>query len=119
MDNQWYTYNDSIVTHCISNNIINEIQQNYIPYILFYRKSKNNSITFVYNGKRGYYTFIDYNKRLYEAYNEFQNSNLWAPKNADIILLNNNGNIYLDLYKSLQENGIKNGDSILISINEY
>ena len=54
MDNQWYTYNDSIVTHCISNNIINEIQQNYIPYILFYRKSKNNSITFVYNGKRGY-----------------------------------------------------------------
>ena len=56
---------------------------------------------------------------MYEAYNEFQNSNLWAPKNADIILLNNNGNIYLDLYKSLQENGIKNGDSILISINEY
>ena len=65
IDNEWYLYNDSNVTPCF-NNIINEIQLNYIPYILFYQKSKKetktNSIIFLYKEKRAYYNFTNFNK---------------------------------------------------------
>ena len=120
IDNQWYLYEDSTVIPCL-NNIINEIQLKYIPYILFYQKRKQETITktitFTYDGNKAFHNFSNYNKKLYEVYNEFQNKNLWAPKYANLWLTNGNSYINLDLDKTLHENGIKNGDKILININ--
>ena len=120
IDNEWYIYNDSNVTPCL-NNIINEIQLKYIPYILFYQKCKKEninvtySITFLHEGKRAFYKFNNSNKLLYEAYNEFKNNYLWAPKYANLFLKDGNNYISLDFNKSLHDNGIKDGDILLIS----
>ena len=120
IDNQWYLYEDSTVIPCLYN-IINEIQLKYIPYILFYQKRKQETITktitFTYDGQKAFHNFSDSNKKLYEVYNEFRNKNLWAPKYANLLLTNDNSYINLDLDKTLHENGIKNGDKILITIN--
>ena len=41
IDNKWYCYNDSIVTLCNQENIVGQIASKGIPYLLFYRKCKN------------------------------------------------------------------------------
>ena len=119
IDNEWYLYNDSNVTPCLYN-IINEIQLNYIPYILFYQKCKKETvkntitITFLYEGNRAFYKYSNSDKILSEAYKEFQKINLWAPPYVNLFLKAGNNDISLDFNKSLHDNGIKNGDILLI-----
>ena len=112
INGEWYHYNDTIITNC--NNIVeNLIQENV--HVLFYQLMKKKCINFIYDGTKGYYDYCDDNKTLNEAYNEFRNLNLWAPKNA-ILFIMNQGMKVLDPNRSLIYNGINDGDTILIQI---
>ena len=113
INGEWFYYDDAIINIC-EKNFENKLDINGIPYILFYQRRKNNCINFIYNEKKGFYNYNDDNKYLYQAYNEFRNLNLWAPKNAKLFL--NNEKNQLDINKSIIFNGINNGDNILIKI---
>jgi hypothetical protein len=91
----------------------NLIQENV--HVLFYQLMKKKCINFIYDGTKGYYDYCDDNKTLNEAYNQFRNLNLWAPKNATLFIMNQ-GMKMLDQNRSLIYNGINDGDTILIQI---
>ena len=119
VDNKWYIYNDANITPCYSNNIEDEMQSNIFPYILFYQRKNNQDkyITFIYEGRKGFYNYNDDNKLLYEVYNEFISKNLWAPKKANLMIMKSNCLTNLDMNKTIIDNGINKGDTIFISIN--
>ena len=112
VNGEWFYYFDTIITKC-NNNFENEIKRN--AHVLFYQKIKKKFITFIYDGTKGYYDYYDDNKILNEAYNEFRNLNLWAPKVAKLFIMNQNMKM-LDQNKSLISNGVNNGDTIIIQI---
>ena len=43
VDNNWYAYNNDKINMC-ANNIENQIQSNYFPYILFYQRKNLNNV---------------------------------------------------------------------------
>ena len=120
VDNNWYFYNDAIVQKCV--NPEEDIISRGIPYVLFYQKikiSKENIIClyFNYNGKEGYLdvnknaSFKDFAKELKEKYT-------WLPIENVGFYKNEGGNkIKLDINKGLLENGIKNGEKIILENN--
>ena len=123
---EWYFYNDATVTHCNKGNVENEMISNGVPYILFYQRTQttssgntgNKCIYFTYEGKEGFYEYMDDNQLLYSVYQEFRNKYSWAPSNnASFFLLKNNDMKPLDEYKSLRDNGINSSDKICIIIN--
>ena len=63
--------------------------------------------------------YIDDNKRLYEAYNEFCNKYEWAPKGQRLMLVKNDDMIDLEDFKGFAENGINDGDKICILKNWF
>jgi len=117
VDKNWYFYNDAIVQKC--ENPEEEINSRGIPYVLFFQKIKNSKkniicLYFDYNGKEGYLdidknaSFKDFTKELKEKYT-------WLPIKRVEFYKNKNGNkIKLDINKGLLENGIKNGEKIII-----
>ena len=113
VNGEWFYYDDTIINIC-EKNFENKIEINAIPYILFYQRRKNKCINFIYEGKKGFYDYNDDNKYLSQAYNEFRNLNLWAPKNAKLFL--NDEKKQLDVYKTIIFNGINDGDNIVIKI---
>ena len=120
VNKNWYFYNDAIVQKCV--NPEEEINSRGITYVLFYQKikiSKENSIClyFNYNEKEGYLeidknaSFKDFAKELKEKYTWLRIENIEFYKNED-------GNkIKLDINKGLLENGIKNGEKIILENN--
>ena len=119
INNKWYIYNDAKVTPCYSNNIEDEMLSIIFPYILFYQRKNNQDkyITFIYEGRKGFYNYNNDNKLLHEVYNEFVSKNLWAPKKANLMVMKVNCFTNLDMNKSIIDNGINKGDTIFISIN--
>ena len=123
---EWFFYNDATVTHCDKENVEKEMVSNGVPYILFYQRTQttssgnteNKCIYFTYEGKEGFYEYIDDNQLLYNVYEEFKNKYSWAPSNnASFFLLKNNDMKGIDEYKSLRDNGINNNDKICVIIN--
>ena len=123
---EWYFYNDATVTHCDKGNVEKEMVSNGVPYILFYQRTQttssgnteNKCIYFTYEGKEGFYEYIDDNQLLCSVYEEIKNKYSWAPSNnASFFLLKNNDMKGIDEYKSLRDNGINNNDKICIIIN--
>ena len=120
VDKKWYCYNDAEVTQCIDP--INQINANGIPYVLYYQRfssSMNNYnpefiLYFTYDGKEGFVEikentqFINIIKQIYNKYS-------WIPKQGVGFYINkNNDMIELKINENLNENGLKNGDKIII-----
>ena len=123
---EWFFYNDATVTHCDKGNVEKEMVSNGVPYILFYQRTQttssgnteNKCIYFTYEGKEGFYEYIDDNQLLCSVYEEIKNKYSWAPSNnASFFLLKNNDMKGIDEYKSLRDNGINNNDKICVIIN--
>ena len=135
LDGNWYCYNDSQVKQC--NDIISEINSNGIPYVLFYQKYKDsnplnrteevntevynnrtneNKITFYfkYDEKEGFLD-IARNKLFLEAKNEICKKYEWIPKESwNYYKIGSEKMDNIDFYKTIADNGIKNGDKIFI-----
>ena len=120
VDKKWYCYTDAEVTQCIDP--INQINSNGIPYVLYYQRfssSMNNYnpefiLYFTYDGKEGFVEikentqFINIIKQIYNKYS-------WIPKQGVGFYINkNNDMIELKINENLNENGLKNGDKIII-----
>ena len=126
-DRKWYCYNDAQVTQCA--NAENVINSSGIPYVLFYQKynyqqnyylynninQKGFILYFTYDDKEGYLEtnqnilFINFIKQLYSKYK-------WLPKSGvGFYIMKGMDLVELEMKKNLFENGIKNGDKIIIA----
>ena len=120
VDKNWYFYNDAIVQKCENPEV--EINSRGIPYVLFYQKikiSKENIIClyFNYNEKEGYLE-IDKNASFKDFAKELKENYAWLPIENVVFYKNEDGNkIKLDINKGILENGIKNGEKIILENN--
>ena len=143
VDQNWYNYNDAIVTKCADPlNILGVNSSNSIPYVLFYQiknkdpKKFNYNINPVNNEKIEnyggelltlYFHFKDNKKELYL---DDVKDNLTFEEVINILQLKSDFNfsqkyIYkrgngkkIDLKKTIKENGIKNEEKIIILTKE-
>ncbi len=138
VNKKWYRYNDAQVTQC--SDVENEIKTNGIPYVLYYQRyqnltlpdikneegpsdnTKNNNkniknefvLYFKYGEKEGYIELTG-TEIFYDIANKIKEKNELIPKGANnFYLMKDNNMLTIDIYKGLQENGIKNGDKIWI-----
>ena len=117
IDNNWYFYNDAVVTPC-QGNVESEMQSNGIPYILYYQRRQKGKycIYFKYGEKEGFFEYNNNNMLLSEAYNKFREKYTEMPVSGRMMLLTETNMVDLYEYKSLKDNGIKNGDKIAVII---
>jgi ubiquitin carboxyl-terminal hydrolase 2/21 len=117
IDNNWYFYNDAVVTPC-QGNVESEMQSNGIPYILYYQRRQKGKycIYFKCGEKEGFFEYNDNNMLLSEAYSKFREKYTGMPDSGRMMLLTENNMGDLDEYKSLKDNGIKDGDKISVII---
>ena len=117
MDNNWYFYNDAVVTPC-QGNVESEMQSNGIPYILYYQRRQKGKycIYFKCGEKEGFFEYNDNNMLLSEAYSKFREKYTEMPVSGRMMLLTETKMGDLEEYKSLKENGIKDGDKIAVII---
>ena len=123
VDKNWYMYNDAIVQRCI--NPENEINSRGIPYVLYYQRiskiqnpNDNNCISlyFNYNEKEGFLDYPNGNDLLYNFINQLHNKYNWLPtEGVNFYIIRDGMKIQLDTNKGIFENGIKNGEKIIIS----
>jgi len=132
-DKQWYCYNDSQVSSCTD--VESEINSRGIPYVLFYQrinikkekidkefKVKNNInndknvfvLYFTYGGKEAYLDLTK-DKLFYEVKNQLCQKYSWIPQDTiNYYIMKENKMHDIDMNKTIEENGIKNGDKICI-----
>ena len=117
IDNNWYFYNDAVVTPC-QGNVESEMQSNGIPYILYYQRRQKGKycIYFKCGEKEGFFEYNDNNMLLSEAYSKFKEKYRGMPVSGRMMLLTETKMGDLEEYKSLKDNGIKNGDKIAVII---
>ena len=119
VDKKWYCYNDAVVTQCVDAE--NQINSNGIPYVLYYQRYNssifNNNefiLYFTYKEKEGYIE-IKENAQFINIIKLINSKYSWIPKaGVQFFISKNNNNIELKLDKDLTENGLKNGDKIII-----
>ena len=134
VDNKWYFYNDAIVTPC-QENIENEIQSKKDPYILFYQRNEhlspniinlpqivsNKSFSdetffavrfFLVDHSINYpvackysFAFSRLERKLFLEYPELKIKNIYYTVDNKII----------DKETTVRQNGIKDGDTIIIN----
>ena len=97
----------------IENNYNNVISENYPTNSTNQGKK---CIYIKYEFKEGFYEYDNDDKNLGEAFNELCQKYGWNPSEVDYLSLSNDENqmIPLDNGKSLSENGIQDGDKILV-----
>ena len=117
VDKNWFFYNDAIVQKCENPEI--EINSRGIPYVLFYQKIKNSKsntiyLYFSYNEKEGFIE-IDRNASFKDFVRMLKEKYPYVPIEEVEFYRNQDGNkIKVDINKGVLENGIKNGEKILI-----
>ena len=118
IDNKWYFYNDAVVTPCLEHKIESEMQSNVIPNILYYKRRKLGKycIYFKCGEREGFFEYNDNNMLLSDAYNKFREKYTEMPVSGRMMLLTETNMFDLEVYKSLKDNGIKDGDKIAIII---
>ena len=129
-NNKWYCKNDAQVNECT--NVESEINSRGIPYVLFYQRINNVSyqkesndggpednnkkgkfILYVKNGdKEGYIDINGDGEMLYIVIDELKKRYPWIPNDGTALNQNYNN---LNNYQTKKENGLKNGDKIIIA----
>ena len=131
-DYKWYCYNDAQVNECT--NVESEINSRGIPYVLFYQrinnvsyqkesneggpednnKKSNSSFTLYvkHSDKEGFIDINEDNEMLYTIIDKIRNKYPWIPKEGTAYTENYNN---LKNYLSIKDNGLKNGDKIIIA----
>ena len=116
IDHNWYLYNDSIVQMC-SQNYEYEVRNKGMPYVLFYQNldsiynMNNNNIELYFRTKNGNEIYFDVNNDEM-FYNVVQRLSM-KYSNCNFNLLNAKyyietvqGNIFLDLKKTVKQNNL-------------
>ena len=121
VDNNWYCYNDSQVSECTD--VGSEINSRGIPYVLFYQRINNDEnvfvLYFIYEG-REVYLDLKKDKILYEVKNQLCQKYSWIPSNTiNYYIMKEKKMNIIDMNKTIEQNGIKNGDKICIINSEY
>ena len=130
-DYKWYCYNDAQVNECT--NVESEINSRGIPYVLYYQRinnkvsyqkestevgpednnNKDKFILYVKSGdKEGYIDINGDGEMLCGVIDELKKRYSWIPIDGIALNLNHNN---LNIYQTIKENGLKNGDKIIIA----
>ena len=117
IDNNWYCYNDAIVSKCIDPRNQSNKQIEGIPYVLFYQKYKGNNenkitLFFKYNSKE-FYLDTDKNMKFGDLINTLHNKyNL--PQNVRLSLYREKENNYIEFEseKTINNYYLKNEEII-------
>ena len=128
VDNNWYLYNDAIVTKCNNLNRNNNSNLKSIPYVLFYqitKKNNSNNLLFSSDSKINnivlYFNFpnekelfleVDENIIFNDALKSLSQKNGLGEINS--ICFNRKNNKKIEGSKSIKENNLMNGDHIII-----
>ena len=132
IDNNWYLYNDSIVSKC-TDNYEYEIKNKGLPYVLFYQNinyinNNNNNfnnnncnemITLYFRTQNGKEIYLDVNSNDF-FYNIIQllaqkyNSNNFDYMNANYFINTFEGIKPIDIKKTILENNLSNHSIIII-----
>ena len=132
IDKKWYCYNDAKVNECT--NVENEINSRGIPFVLFYQRNKNvdyqkksseecsednkikSNCSFtlyvLHGGREGYIDINGDEEMLYTIIDKIKKRYPWIPKEGTAYNRNYNN---LNDYLSIKDNGLKNGDKIIIA----
>ena len=106
------TFNLKRISNPNNNTISNTTTNSYYQR----RQRAKYCIYFKCGDKEGFFEYSDNNMLLSEAYNKFREKYIEMPVSGHFFLMNETNMSDLEEYKSLKDNGIKDGDKIVIVI---